>query len=595
MADSPSSPFSSSLFGYSKSEVEVAIAKLTAAVAELEEKRGQMAAQLSSLEGNPPAYEEVGKSISKLLADADAAATSMRDRAASESAALTRATEAETTQLAADAKTASEALRASAWDESQKILEDAEKTSEGALTASKDAARQRQAESEREAHRVLSAARREAEEVIGKANLERDQTLQAASVRKGEMLDIAKAAERASQQRARALEVRKEELLAELESVRETVGRLESDIEEKQTTLRKIDEPPVAAAAPEPEWAAGIRIIPPTTTGEVVEPVDEALTADDIVDDVVALQTEAALEARAAETAGQKGGAPKEEPQPESEPESESVSEPETEPEPEPAVEPVKDKIGALFASLRGGAATPKPEPAPEPEASKDEAPAENLAPVIELAKKAVKPKKAGPNAKALVDARDKSVLPVVNRGLKSLKRELASIQNHALEAIRLDDAWQPDVEELAANLEPSLVLIASESFGAGVDDNNRLSGGTVVVKDPSSFEIGLVARDLQASLARALAKGTDDRAKASEVSRVFRAWRSEASERHLLGLSIHAYNQGTAAAIAKAGGRAVMLLAGRGCATCKAAAGNSMAIVPPLHEGCGCAVVRAE
>ncbi len=595
MADTPSSPFSSSLFGYSKSEVEVAIAKLTAAVAELEEKRGQMAAQLSSLEGNPPAYEEVGKSISKLLADADAAATSMRDRAASESAALTRATEAETTQLAADAKTASEALRASAWDESQKILEDAEKTSEGALTASKDAARQRQAESEREAHRVLSAARREAEEVIGKANLERDQTLQAASVRKGEMLDIAKAAERASQQRARALEVRKEELLAELESVRETVGRLESDIEEKQTTLRKIDEPPVAAAAPEPEWAAGIRIIPPTTTGEVVEPVDEALTADDIVDDVVALQTEAALEARAAETAGQKVEAPKEEPQPESEPESESVSEPETEPEPEPAVEPVKDKIGALFASLRGGGATPKPEAAPEPEASKDEAPAENLAPVIELAKKAVKPKKAGPNAKALVDARDKSVLPVVNRGLKSLKRELASIQNHALEAIRLDDAWQPDVEELAANLEPSLVLIASESFGAGVDDNNRLSGGTVVVRDPSSFEIGLVARDLQASLARALAKGTDDRAKASEVSRVFRAWRSEASERHLLGLSIHAYNQGTAAAIAKAGGRAVMLLAGRGCATCKAAAGNSMATVPPLHEGCGCAVVRAE
>ena len=590
MADISSSPFSSSLFGYSKSEVEAAIAKLTAEVAELEGKRGQMAAQLSSLEGNPPAYEEVGKSISKLLSDADAAATSMRDRAASESAALTRATEAETTQLAADAKTASEALRASAWEESQKILEDAEKASEGALTASNDAARQRQAESEREAHRVLSTAKREAEEVIGKANLERDQTLQAAGVRKGEMLDIAKAAERASQQRARALEVRKEELLAELESVRETVGRLESDIEEKQTTLRKIEEPPAAEAAPEPEWAAGIRIIPPTT-GEVVGPVDEALTADDIVDDVVALQTEAALEARAVRTAGRKVEAPKDEPQPE------SVSEPETElePEPEPAAEPVKDKIGALFASLRGGGATPKPEPAPEPEASQDEAPTENLAPVIELAKKALKPKKTGPNAKELVDARDKSVLPVVNRGLKSLKRELASIQNHALEAIRLDDTWQPDVEELAANLKPALALIASESFGAGVDDNNRLSGGTVVVRDPSSFETGLVARDLQTSLARALAKGTDERAKASEVSRVFRAWRSEASERHLLGISIHAYNQGTAVAIAKAGGRAVLLLAGRGCATCKAAAGNSMASVPPLHEGCGCAVVRAE
>jgi len=193
------------------------------------------------------------------------------------------------------------------------------------------------------------------------------------------------------------------------------------------------------------------------------------------------------------------------------------------------------------------------------------------------------------------VNARDKSVLPAVNRGLKSLKRELASIQNHALEAIRLDDTWQPDVGKLAASLKPALALIASESFGAGVDDNNRLSGGTVVVRDPSSFEIGLVARDLQASLARALAKGTDERAKASEVSRVFRAWRSEASERHLLGISIHAYNQGTAAAIAKAGGRAVSLLAGRGCATCKAAAGNSMASVPPLHEGCGCAVVRAE
>ena len=590
MADTSSSPFSSSLFGYSKSEVEASIAKLTAEVAELEEKRGQMAAQLSSLEGNPPAYEEVGKSISKLLSDADAAATSMRDRAASESAALTRATEAETTQLAADAKTASEALRASAWEESQKILEDAEKASEGALTASNDAVRQRQAESEREAHRVLSTAKREAEEVIGKANLERDQTLQAAGVRKGEMLDIAKAAERASQQRARALEVRKEELLAELESVRETVGRLESDIEEKQTTLRKIEEPLASEAAPEPEWAAGIRIIPPTT-GEVVEPVDEALTADDIVDDVVALQTEAALEARAARTAGRKVEAPKDEAQPE------SVSEPETElePEPEPAAEPAKDKIGALFASLRGGGATPKPEPAPEPEASQDEAPTENLAPVIELAKKALKPKKTGPNAKELVDARDKSVLPVVNRGLKSLKRELASIQNHALEAIRLDDTWQPDVGKLAASLKPALALIASESFGAGVDDNNRLSGGTVVVRDPSSFEIGLVARDLQASLARALAKGTDERAKASEVSRVFRAWRSEASERHLLGISIHAYNQGTAAAIAKAGGRAVLLLAGRGCATCKAAAGNSMASVPPLHEGCGCAVVRAE
>jgi len=42
------------------------------------------------------------------------------------------------------------------------------------------------------------------------------------------------------------------------------------------------------------------------------------LIADDIVDDVVALQTGAALEARAARTAGLKVEAPKDEPQPES-------------------------------------------------------------------------------------------------------------------------------------------------------------------------------------------------------------------------------------------------------------------------------------
>ncbi len=606
MADSPSASFGSSFFGYSKAEVDSAISKLKIQIESLEDSTAQMKALVAASEGQPPAYDEVGKDISKLLADADAAAKSMRDRAFSEAAALTRATAAETSQLASEASAAADQLRGDAWAESQKMVEEAQEAARQLVGVAEEDSRRRKAESEREAHRVVMSGRREAEEVIATANHDSDQTLQASAKRRDEMLDQAKAAEAASQNRARALEVRKEELLAELESVRETVGRLETAIEEKQTTLRKIDDPaPVAESEPAPEWAAGIRIIPQSEF--VGEPQGDLVAAEEIVDDVLALQTEVALEAKAAEAQSDEPPAlipdivsaeavpPAEDPQEEPTVEKLGTSSQEVEPEEVPEASP-DNKLDALFASLRdtGGVEEPTQESVTQVEAAEDQ----GLAPVIELAKK--KPpvdvvQKATPvDASKLVEIRDRSVVGVVNVSLRTLKRELAAIQNRALEAIRLDATWRADIEELSGDLAPHLEAAAGEAFDAGVRGFNAEYDAHVSVPTPPEFEVALVARDLEASISRALRKGSDDRAKASEVSRVFRSWRSEAAERHLVQITTRAYNQGVAGAIGKSGGFAVVALSGRGCSTCKAADGNSAATVPPLHDGCGCAVTRS-
>lgn len=562
--------------GLDRYEVESLLQVVAARIEELESECAKLQGQVAETPGRDlqSEFEAVGREVTSILQTARDAADSMRERAETDSARWrTEATEEVETarrEAAADA----EALRRDAWVTGSDLLEQAQKTAEDMRAMAERDVLTVMGEAEREAHRLTSGARREAEDLVRNANMDAEKIRADAIARRDEIIDNANRQAATAQERTRALEARRDELLEELENVRATLTRLEGSLEERREALDltkstsehtsvRVVHPPAEAKQ---DWELGetVRVVQPDDDGR---PRPETGIAEEVSDEVARIQGseqapeldhEQRLELKQeAEPESQPEPEPRPEPPPE--PQSEPVSGPEREPVSVPEVqvgeertdEPADDdppaddhELEALFASLRDG--DDKVQAAPEPEDSAETHTGEEQPNGPEEAADDG-PEEAADDGTDWLAVRDSRLLPIANRALRGVKKAMTEVQNVALDSLRTDDDWRPDVDSIAESVRAELDAVWSESFAVGHAVAEEMSGERLDrPATPGSNADEAFASGFAEAVTDALDNSGDGpRERQSAASRVFRVWRSDEAERRIRDIAFLAYETG--------------------------------------------------
>ena len=211
-------------------------------------------------------------------------------------------------------------------------------------------------------------------------------------------------------------------------------------------------------------------------------------------------------------------------------------------------------------------------------------------------------------------DLRDRLLLPVTNRALRAVKRELTETQNIALEELRVEpDDWRPSSANLAERLIESVEQLLRDAYAAGWAAAAEESETELAVEgdrhgDPAGWA-GRFSDALTAAVSAALADshrdGQGPRQLAAGLSRVYRSWRTDEAERRVRDIASGAYHRGLIDGLRAAGlAAARWVVGGRRCATCREAAeagAVSLGSVfedavtePPAHNNCGCTLIPA-
>lgn len=520
------------LRGYDRTQVESFLTEAAERIEGLEsELAGVSQAALAIGVDDPEALARelnaIGGEVGGILEAARSAAEGLRTRAATDAKNWTTSAESDASTMMSDATEQAHSMRASAWNEGSSMLQSAFAAVQETIDESKEEALFIRAEAEREALRHTGDAKRDKEETIRSARLEAEQVLEKARAESDGMLNAANQAAELAQERARALEERRGELLNELEAAKSSIGQLETEIESKRQALETPPEPVVVEPDRTHHSSDGgsVRIVSPSKS-VTLKPVD----ADSFVAEVVALRSG---------TVEQPEDRPVVEPPvelhkpvpripaaqtpPISAPEPEAIADVEPEPktasappvvaaekvDPAPQLKPPvgQDAIGSLFAQLKedtGGAASSQPSVHSEQTIDVTEA-----APVEAV---------DTPSSAVGVE----SLVPMQNAALRDIKRSLVDLQNDTLEHLRTDDDWLPP-KKYANKF--------GEAFASMAD--------AIGTHDKDGREAAAFQDDLLGALVSAIEKSRDSgagsRAVAAAASKVFRTWRSDEAERRVV------------------------------------------------------------
>lgn len=503
----------------------------------------------------------IGGEVAAILEAARAAADGMRGRAAADVGEWRATAEKETQALSTDASEQSQSMRAAAWNEGSSMLSSSVAEAKTLTDAAKEDALFIRAEAEREAIRLTGDAKRDREELIRSARLESEVMIESARGESNGMLAAAGQQAEQAQERARALEDRRAELLSELESTRASIGLLEEEIDSRKQEL----ETPEPEPEPEPEHdprshhgadSGSVRIVAPSRS-RTLKPVD----AEEMVADVVALRSSMAVapdpeipdtpepvtveplevEPIRVETVTVIAPPPAAKVEDAHSEDASEATDDGTDEKPSTAGDGSEprldaDDIGSLFASLRETTA---------------EAPVKSIEPAAAEKSMGIGSESPSPNSEdsTLLDPEpiaegeapresadgedpddlDATLIPLQNAALKEIKRTLVDLQNEALEQLRTDTDWTPKksftnrfkapFSELARGITES-----DDDAGAAKEFSNDLNDAVM------------------GAIVRSRDSGAGDREVASSVSRVFRMWRADESERRVvdaaLGLS---------------------------------------------------------
>jgi DivIVA domain-containing protein len=582
--------------GVDPTEVNDFLGRIAQQLGELLAQRDRLAGRLGEFAERDLRSEfvAVGEEVSGVLEAARIAAEGMRERAATDSARWrTEAmTEAEVERRAA--RDDAEHLRSDAWHTAEELLRQAQHEARRLAEAAERDSLSVLGEAEREAHRLSAAGRREAEDVTRAARMEAERLSAEATARHDEIIENARRQAESAQERARALEQRRQELMAELETLRSSLSRMEGELDERRTRLDlsaaddESPEEPMAARVARPDddpdgnWVPGetVRVIPrrrPSSTaaqaGDPEQVVEEAMRRRPTE---ITGKAEPPVKAIAT-------------PEPAIEMVEEAAEPPAATAPPAPdqeVAQPRSDEVSDIFSRLRGG-----PAPAPISAATAD--PAE--AAVIKVPAK--KPRVSAP-ATSLdpFELRQRLLLPVSNRALRNIKRQLTEIQNDALEELRVSGGeWEPQPTAMEEQIRPDIVVLLAESFSMGHTAAEEMIGMSfprppTPARDEASAMSVVLAEQLQQVIADGGEEGS--REVAAAVSRVFRGWRTDEAERRVSDLASSAYHDGLRATLAGSRHLLGWVVAGRGCARCREVAERAEGAAPPLHPGCGCTLV---
>lgn len=523
--------FRTAFRGFDRVEVEAMLQATARRLEEIDAERRKLVAQLKESPSRDleTEFDAVGSEVAAILQSAREAAESMRERASLDAAKWRSEAMAESDATRKQAAADAEALRRDAWVTGSELLEQTIAHAEGTRANAERDVLTVMGEAEREAHRLTSSARREAEDVVRNANMDAEKIMSDATTRRDEIIDSANRQAAASQERTRALEQRRDELLEELENVRSTLTRLEGSLEERREALD------LTAAEP-----SSVRVVHPPSDAEKQWELGETVRVvqqDELPgpeqpspDEVIAEMTPEQQNDEPPEpTARAEEPAPEPGPESEAVPETQVSQEEEYEPEPAPS-----DDLDTLFAKLRSGSEDASPESAPipqggeQPEATVEEEPA------------------AGEGVD-WIDIREERLIPITNRALRGVKKAMTEVQNVALDRLRTDDEWVPDEAAIAEALHAELVAVWAESFAAGHAVAEQMTESKL--KRPPTPESNAdreFAGDLASAVTGALEKaGEGPRERQSAASRVFRVWRSDEAERRIRDIAIRGYEAG--------------------------------------------------
>ena len=604
--------FGQRLRGYNPEEVGAFLDEVAGSVREMKSRSDALHSRLLEL-GNrdlTTEFDLISQDVGRILQDAREAAEGMRKRAAVDAASLLE-----------EARTTSVELRTDAWMAAEKLLQDSTKEAAAVLQAAERDSLVITSEAEREAHRRQTATRRESEETIRAAKLEAERVLMDARSRSDELILDASSKVENAESRAAAVEERRAEMLAELENARQTIGNLEGEIEKRRealtgpspeevesSTVKLLTSPGREAADDSSVWSEGhevVKIVRPPK--RIVEPPPEPVDADAMAAEV------ARLRSPVIEHAGL--------PDP-----SESPSEEPIEPvEADPAVVSVVSEVLAEEAPPAVAAAEPPNEiddlfarlrrveeqiPPPVPVAPE-------IGSVVEEPIAVEPPPRPAPHSAEAdhpFDVRDRLLLPVTNRVLRAVKRELTESQNIALEDLRVESGnWKPDAATLADRLGVSFGELLYDGYAAGWSAAAEATEAELIPDgdrqgDPAEWT-GRFAGALTVAVSEALAESHSDghgpRQLAASLSRVYRSWRTDEAERRVRDIASGAYHRGLIDGFSKAGLTVSRwVVAGRGCTVCREAAEAGAVTLgsafedavtePPAHRDCGCTLVPA-
>ena len=456
-------------------------------------------------------FEAVGGEVTGILQAAREAAKSMRERASADATRWRSEAMSEVEESRRSAAADAEALRRDAWVTGTDLLEQGQRLAKAMRDQAERDVLTIQGEAEREAHRLTSGARREAEDMVRTAAMDVEKMVVDATRRRDDIIAQANRQASAAQERTRALEQRRDELLEELESVRATLTRVEGSLEERKDRLDvpnepssvKVVHPGPADSAKSDQWVLGetVRVVPPEDRPRYpLSPLED-----------IEVEPERQPEA----------------------PVEESVSEPEPPAETEEAgagqVEErdAGDDVESLFASLRD---------AGEADEEEGEAGAES------------EPLGDDPDAgHDWIEERDSRLLPITNRALRGVKKAMTELQNIALDGLRTDDEWRPAGEPIADAVRADLIALWTESYAAGHSVAELMTGSklkrpaTPFAETPTEFAAA-VGDAVNAAIQGA---GPGQRERQSAAARVFRLWRSDEADRWMRETAILAYELG--------------------------------------------------
>ena len=626
--------------GFDPAEVTAFLGEVAEDLRLVVEQRDRLAARLGELGSRDLAaeFEAVSREVGRILEAAREAAESMRERAAADAARWRSEAVAEVEAERRRARADAEHLRGDAWTTAEELLKQVQKETEAIRRSAEQDAITVLGEAEREAHRIGTAARREAEELLRNARMEAERLVVEAQARHDEIIESARRQAEAAQERTRALEERRDELMKELTAVRAALSQFEGELDARRESAGLSEPEPSTSvkvlrqAIPQPTesddtWEPGetVRVIRPPVERPPLEP--EVPDAEELAAEVERLRRRAVPQGEAPTAAeeptvmeGPDEPMAEAAPEPVAEEPDDRVVEAESEPvvEEEPPADEARDvsepaehaapaetgtsgpppDVADLFARLRTSPTVPD-------EAAADEAaggePEGDIAAEDEAVSTSEPEPSLAPSGPDPFELRDRLLLPVTNRALRNVKRQLTEEQNVALEEIRLTDgAWDPSTEELTERVKADLVVLAAESFAAGYSATCELLGeelgrpSTPKTDVASGFAADL-AHGLRVVLEEGRAAGQGSRQLGASISRVFRGWRTDEAERRVHDIAHAAYHRGVARTLELAERPVGFVVAGRGCATCRAAAEEDpVTSVPPLHPGCSCLLVPA-
>ncbi len=662
--------FTQRLRGYHPDEVGAFLEEVAGMVRELQARSDALHGRLLEL-GNRDLSEEfdlISKDVGRILQDARETAEGMRKRAAADAENLVEEAQKASTALRSDAWMASDKLLQDSAKEAAAILQAAERDALVITSEAEREAHHRQNAVRRESEETVRAAKLEAERVLMDARSRADELILSAGRK------VTAAEERAESLETRRTEMLEElesarqtisNLEGEIEKRREALaGPSPEEVESSTVKLLTGSKRETGKDEEKTVWSEGhevVKIVRPPK--RIVDPPLEPVDADAMAAEVARLRTPVAEAARpspepqapeeqfpepvpATPAEEPVSATPAEEPvsatpaeapvskTPAEEPISETlaeapevpaaiapaagVAEPvEISPEAEiPAVGipvPPVNEIDDLFARLRRVEEVTPAVPAASLDAG-DSLDAD--VPVEETSGPAVADRPASHPAGVAdpFDLRDRLLLPVTNRVLRGVKRELTEAQNIALEELRLEDGnWEPAASTLSDRLVDVVGELLSESYTCGWTAAAELTETELVPGGPGPGDpadsAGWFAEALTGAVVEALAEshrdGRGPRQAAASLSRVYRSWRTDEAERRVRDMASRSYHRGLIDGFGAAGlAEALWLVAGRGCTVCRQAAEAGAVALgadfedsvtePPAHNDCGCTLLPA-